>query len=1097
MGKRILFFLACAFMTASMALAQRQVTGTVVDSETGEPIPGASVKVQGTTVGTLTNTDGRFTLGNVPSGSKTIIVSFMGMKTAEVAIRQNMNIILIPDVKAMDEVMVVAYGQQKKSAFTGSASIVDAAEIGKVQVINPADALKGKASGVQIYNMSGQPGSVPTIRVRGFNSLIAGMNPLIVLDGSPFDGSLNDINPADIENMTVLKDAASTALYGARGGNGVILITTKSGKKSRDAEITVDVKWGSNMKASRNYDVISSPAGYYETYYQGLKNYATNQLGKSENAAWQWANDNLINRANGFGLGYNVYSLQNGQALIGQNGRLNPAATLGNVVIGRDGNPYTLIPDSWNDETYHHGLRQQYTVSANGSTEKGTYYTSVDYLNTDGITDVSNYERFTAMLKSDYMLKKWLKVSENVSYSHYNRDYLDTSSDNGEGTSSAGNVFALQYLAPIYPVYMRDGQGNRIYNQTTKMVDYDYGDATSGLGIARPYMGQSNPLSDILLDTRSRTGNMLNGTGTIDLYLPYGFTVTSINNVYFSEYRYTNVTNPYFGQYRSQNGTTVQEDYKRLSNNFQQRVNWHQTYGKHDVEVTAAHEYYRTREYDLYGQKHNMFSQKNKELNGAVVMDQTGSEMEEYNTESWLARAMYNYNERYYVHGSVMRQASSIFHPDHRWGTFWSASAGWTINKEEFFNADWVDMLKLKASYGENGNDNGLNGWYYTNRYDITNSNNTVSLVPRTLGKNEELSWEKNTKFNIGVDFSLFGERLTGTIEYYNNHSNGLISSVPNAPSYGYTSSYANVGNMRNHGIEVEVRGDIIRNDNLTWSAYANMASNSNKITELAESRKTQDMDGHMGYSSGDYFYTEGKSRYTLYDRKFAGIYTSETWNQTDDAAYDPSKAGLPMFYKNKYVTDANDEVVKNDDGTKKVESVYATTNYSAADDYLIGDALPDVYGGFGTSLQVKGFDVSVDFQYQLGGKVDDKGYAGLMGYTAGYAFHKDILKAWSPENPNSNLPRLNVGDTYRSADRFITSARFLSLNNISLGYTLPKTLLAKAGISKIRVYAVADNVYLWSARKGLDPRQSVTGDSNPRYYSPVRSISGGVQLSF
>ena len=185
MGKRILFFLACAFMTASMALAQRQVTGTVVDSETGEPIPGASVKVQGTTVGTLTNTDGRFTLGNVPSGSKTIIVSFMGMKTAEVAIRQNMNIILIPDVKAMDEVMVVAYGQQKKSAFTGSASIVDAAEIGKVQVINPADALKGKASGVQIYNMSGQPGSVPTIRVRGFNSLIAGMSPLIVLDGSP------------------------------------------------------------------------------------------------------------------------------------------------------------------------------------------------------------------------------------------------------------------------------------------------------------------------------------------------------------------------------------------------------------------------------------------------------------------------------------------------------------------------------------------------------------------------------------------------------------------------------------------------------------------------------------------------------------------------------------------------------------------------------------------------------------------------------------------------------------------------------------------------------------------------------------------------
>ncbi|MCR4921213.1 MAG: SusC/RagA family TonB-linked outer membrane protein [Bacteroidaceae bacterium] len=1097
MGKRILFFLACAFMTASMALAQKRVTGTVTDSETGEPIPGASVKVQGTTQGTLTDIDGKFTLGNVPNGSKTLIISFMGMKTAEVPISPSMNVILIPDVKAMDEVMVVAYGQQKKSSFTGSASILDASEIGKVQVINPIDALKGKASGVQIYNPSGQPGSVPSIRIRGFNSLIAGMSPLIVLDGSPFDGTMNDINPTDIESMTVLKDAASTALYGARGGNGVILITTKSGKKNRDAEISVDMKWGSNMKASRNYDVISSPAGYYETYYEGLKNYATNQLGKNATAAWQWANDNLIDRTGGFGLGYNVYNLANGQALIGQNGRLNPAATLGNVVIGRDGNPYTLIPDNWNDETYHHGLRQQYTVNANGSTEKGSYYTSVDYLNTDGITDVSNYERFTGMLKADYMLKKWLKVTENVSYSHYNRDYLDNSSNNGEGTNSSGNLFALQYLAPIYPVYMRDGQGNRIYNQTTKMVDYDYGDATSGLGIARPYMGQSNPLSDILVDTRSQTGNTLNGTGTIDLYLPYGFTVTSINNVYFREYRYTNVQNPYFGQYRTQNGTTTQEDYKRLSNNFQQRINWQQSYGLHNIEATVAHEYYRTREYDLYGQKHNMFSQKNKELDGAVVLDQTGSEMVEYNTESWLARAMYNYDERYYVHGSVMRQASSIFHPDHRWGTFWSASAGWMINKESFFNADWVDMLKLKVSYGENGNDNSLNGWYYTNRYDITNSNNTVSLVPRTLGKNEKLSWEKNTKFNVGVDFALFGERLSGTIEYYNNHSNDLISSVPNAPSYGYTSSYANVGNMRNHGIEIEVRGDIIRTKDFTWSAYANMATNSNKITELAESRKTQDMDGHMGYSSEGYFYTEGMSRYTMFGRKFAGIYNSETWNKTDETAYDPSKDGLAMYYKNKYVTDANGDVVKNADGTKKVESIYATTSYSAADDFIWGDALPDVYGGFGTSVEAKGFDLSVDFQYQLGGTVNDSGYAGLMNFNAGYGFHKDILNYWSPSNPNSNLPRLNAGDTYYSADRFLTSARFLSLNNITFGYTLPKDLLRKAGFKKIRVYAVADNVYLWSARKGLDPRQNLMGDSNPRYYSPIRSISGGVQLSF
>lgn len=1121
MGKKVLLFLACVLMSTSLTFAQQTVTGTVIDSDTGEPLVGASVKVSGTLLGVLTDVDGKFTLKNLPKSAKMLDVSYMGMNSVKVGIKPKMTISLTSNIQNLNEVMVVAYGTQKKSSFTGSAAIVGSEEIGKVQVTNVADALRGKAAGVQIYNSSGQPDAVSSIRVRGFNSMIAGQNPLIVLDGSPYDGSLNSISPSDIETLTVLKDAGSTALYGARGGNGVILITTKSGKAHKDAEINVDVKWGANSKASRRYDVIDCPAGYYETYYQGLYNYATTQQKMDPTAAWQWANNNIISDP-AYGLGYNVYNVPAGQAMIGTNGKLNPNATLGNVVTGRDGNQYLLTPDSWEDEIYSNGLRQDYSVSASGASDKGNYFASLNYLGNEGITTNSDYKRLTARLKADYQLKPWLKLGANVSYTHADSKYVDRSSGNGEGTSSAGNVFALRYAAPIYPVYLRDASGRILIHEASGIKAYDYGDATTALGIARPFMGQSNPLSDMLVDTRKSINNTFNGVGTVTLLLPYGFTVTSINSVHWNEARYNNATNPWFGQYRSQNGSVSVESDRYYTQNYQQRVNWHKTYGKHDIEVMAGHEYYRSQDFNLWGSKHNMFSQENVELDGAIIVDNAGSGEELYNTESWLARAMYNYDERYYVHLSGMRQASSAFHPDHRWGSFYSASAGWMISKEKWFDADFVDELKFKVSYGQNGNDFGLNGYYYTDRYTIENSNGSVSLVPKTLGKNENFTWETNSKFNIGFDFGLFNNRLYGSLEYYNNHTDGLISSIPYAPSYGYTNFYDNVGNMRNHGVEIDLHGVAIKKKDFEWTIYANITSNANEITKLAEERKTQCMDGHMGYQSGSYFYSEGMSRYTYFSKKFAGIYSESTYKSTypagtpeSEMTYDASKAGMALYYKDKYAEQnvlnpdgtvkvdsegkAVTERAKNADGTDVVVDTYTTTDGMEATDYIIGDMLPDVYGGFGTTLTYKGFDLGVDFQYQLGGKVYDSGYAGLMGLSRGNSFHKDLLNAWTPENTNTDIPRLNVFDSYRMyGDQAITSARYLTLSNITFGYTLPKDLLRKASINKVRLYLVADNIFTWSARKGLDPRQSVTGSNNAAlYYSPIRTVSGGVQVTF
>lgn len=1096
MNKKLVLLGTALLLTAASASAQKRVTGRVVDND-GQPVVGATVRVEGHKGVTTTDADGRFVLPNVSASAKHLKVTYIGKKDQTVSISSNVKVTLADNDQVLDEAMVIAYGTQKKSAFTGSAAVVGSEEIGKVQVTNAVDALKGKAAGVQINTASGQPGATPTIRIRGVNSINAGNAPLIVVDGSPFDGSLNDINPADVESETVLKDAASTALYGARGGNGVILITTKSAKLKQPAVITVDAKWGSNSKAVPEYRTISSPAKYYEMWYKGLYNYATQidfnkhpELTSDEDkikyngkemdpaAAYQWAASDaiLINSAD-YGLGYNVYTVPTGQYLIGQNGKLNPNAMLGRTV-SYNGTDYYLTPDNWIDETYHNSLRQEYTVTATGGNGDGTFYTSFNYLKNEGIVKASDYERLTYRLKADYQLKPWLKLGGNMSYGHYTQNQLG---DEGS-SSSSGNPFAFSNIAPIYPMYIRDAQGNFIYDPNSRLIRYDYGDKTS-VGLVRPFLSQSNPVSDIQLNTRENEGNTFNGTGTAEVRLPYDFTVTSINNVYLHEYRRTLTTNPYYGQYASLGGQVDKYHYRNWSYNLQQRVNWRHSFGLHNVEAMVGHEYYRFYSYMLYGNKTNQFSVDNKELAGAVVAGSATSYTTDYNTESWLARAMYNYGEKYFASASVVREASSHFDPDHRWGTFWSVGGGWLINKESWFNAPWVDELKLKASYGENGND-AIGGYQYTTYYNITNSNDEVSLVPSSLG-NREISWEKNAKFNVGFDFSLFGGRLTGSVEYYANKTKDMLTWFPLPASYGYSGYYDNVGNMLNNGVEIDLHGDIIRTKDLTWSAYVNLTSNHNEITSLPDEKKTSQCDGVDGYQSGSFFYGEGISRYTYHTKRYAGV--------------DP-ETGVALYYKNVYKKDeTTGENAKDANGHYIVEKVEKTVSYGEASDYLCGDMLPDVYGGFGTSVTWKGFDLSVDFQYQLGGQVYDGTYASLMTLDAGHGLHVDMLGSWSTENTSSNIPRMQYGDSYTAAssDRFLTSASYLSLSNVTIGYTLPKSITSKIGIKSLRIYGVADNVWLWSKRQGLDPRLSISGGGNNTYYKPIRTISGGITLTF
>ena len=1065
MVRKIVLSLIAVFVFLAYATAQnRQISGTVSDAN-GHPVAGATVIVDGTSLGTTTNTAGEYTLSAPVNG--TLVVTFVGFEPQQLPIagKTRINVTMKEDAQAIDDVIVVAFGTAKKEAFTGSAAVIKSDEIAKVQTSNVATALVGRVAGVQTSSTSGDLGKTPSIRVRGFGSINAGKEPLWIVDGMPYEGDLNNLNTNDIESMTVLKDAASNALYGARGANGVIMVTTKKAK-SGDAVVTIDAKWGVNSKALEEYDVITSPAQYYETHFKALYGYyaQTNPAAK----AYALASSGLTSNGTG-GLGYNVYTVPEGQALIGTNGKLNPNATLGRKII-YNGQEYWLTPDDWIDEAYQSAFRQEYNVNISGATERSSFYASLGYLDNTGIIKSSALERYTARLKADYQAKKWLKVGGNMSYAHFS----NSNGNSNEGSdSSTANIFAFSaQMPPIYPVYIRDGSG-RIMVDDNGYQMYDYGDKGNA-GLTRPLLPGANGLQTSWLNKKKAEGNAFSGSGFVDISLYKGLKLTVNGSTNIDETRTTYLNNQYYGQFAEAGGTISKYHTRDIAYNLQQILNYNETFGKHNVGLMVGHEYYQKKYYYLSGTKSKLFSYDNEELGGAVV-DGAGahSYIDDYNSEGYFMRAQYDYAGRYFVSGSYRRDASSRFHPDHRWGNFWSVGAAWLLNQENWFDAPWVNMLKLKASYGSQGNDN-IGYYLYTDTYSIENNNGEIAVLFGQKG-NPNITWETNTNLNIGTEFGFWNNRLSGSVDFFNRKTSDMLFAFSVPSSLGYSSYYANVGDMVNRGVEVELNADLIRTKNVLWSFNLNLTHVKNEVTYLAPEHKSTTVEGYKGYIDGSYFVGEGLPLYTYYLRSYAGV--------------DP-ETGASLWYKD----------VKGDDG--KITRT-KTSNYTSATRYLHDSAIPSVYGGFSTSVSAYGVDFSISFNYQIGGKVYDSGYASFMsspyGTTVGTNYHKDILKAWTPENKGSDIPRLQYGDQYTTSvsDRFLTDASYLNISNINVGYTLPSKITQKFGVQKLRVYLACDNVVYWSKRQGLDPRYSFTGATNFSNYSPIRTISGGVTVQF
>ena len=1057
-----------AALMFSAAYAQNiSVSGNVTDASTGEPVPYVSIHLEGSMTGTNSDNEGHYSISAPHDG--TLVFSSIGYKTTKVAIASSgiIDVVLHPDSEYLDETIVVAYGTATRSSFTGSASMVGAEAIEARTVTNVTSALAGTAPGVQVISSSGDPASSgATIRIRGIGSMSASNAPLYIVDGMPYDGSISEINPNDVESMSVLKDAAASAIYGARGANGVVLITTKRAR-GQDAVIKFDAKWGSNSRLIPQYDVISDPAQYYETHYRMMYN-SQIYAGKSADEAYAYADATLFDQNNG-GLGYQVFTVPEGEKFIGKDFKLNPKATLGYT----DGE-YYYIPDDWYKETFHNSFRQEYNFSVSGSKDKFSYYGSVGYLDDGGIVNNSDFKRYTARVNADYQAKKWLKMSTNISYTHTDSQtasYTDT-------FGSSANVFYItNNIGPIYPLYVRDAQGNIMYENGMKVYD------ANQTNFIRPNI-VGNAVRDNEVNRKRNYSDMVSGKFGLTATPVKGLSLTGNVGLMNENSRY-NALYSQFGGASSTDGQAYVSHDRYFAVNTQLLAEYKTDFGGtlHNLEALAGYELYKLKIQSLEGQNDHLYDPFIGELGNAdgTKSKKTSSFTSDYVTQGFLARLQYNYGEKYFISGSYRRDASSRFAKGHRWGNFGSIGAAWLISSEPFMQeAYWVNMLKLKVSWGVQGNDNLYPNASYARKYypyadNYTHSYNEdtgeYSLTLAYKG-NEDLTWESSQSFNAGVDFELFAGYLSGSIEYFSRRTTDLLYSKDVPLSSGNPTGYypVNVGSILNRGFEASLYGDIFSTRNVQWSWNLNMSHYRNEILSLDESVAKD------GIKGGNYIYKVGGSLYEAYMYRYAGV--------------DP-ESGKGLYY------------YKDEDGSVKTTDVFAD-----ADQFECGSVLPKLYGGFGTTLRLYGFDLSAQFSFQLGGRYYDGTYQSLMhtDSSVGNAWHKDVLKSWSPDNPSSDIPRLD-GDTsvgQSAVDRFLISSNYLSVNNVTVGYSFPQKWMEKLKIAGLRVYFAADNLAVASARKGVDPRYSIglgsfTSGSglNSGSYSAMRTLTGGLTITF
>jgi len=994
----------------------RQVSGTVISAEDNQPIPGVSVYVKGTTVGTITNINGEYTL-DVPSNATDLVFSFVGMKSLELPITGPViNATLEPDVLGLEEVLVIAYGRIRKESLTGSASVIDSKAIESRSLSSVAQVLTGSAPGV------------------------------VVLDGAEYSGSMSSINPMDIESITILKDASSTALYGSRAANGVIIITTKKGKKGGEfLQVNFKAQGGLIDHALPYYPSVNA-FDYYELQAEAFaqSRYWSGADATIEDAR-AYAYENIYSQ-----LRYNPFVGTPNDEIVGSDGKINPNAKIG-------------FPDlDWYEAAKQTGYRQNYDLSLSGGSSKTSYYYSLGYLDERGYTIQSDFERLNTRFNIDYTVKDWLQIGANIYASLVNSD-IGTSN-----SATYANPFRnARMTAPIYPVFLVDQATGEYLLDGAGQKQYDDGGLYS-----RPINQGRNAIAELNWNSddykRNNMGNRVFATFSI----LDGLSATINASADIQNYQYKGYENPKIGD----GAPTARMDesrYTRTSVNFNQLINYEKTFnGVHNISALIGHESYSRKYTYQRGFKNQFIVTGIYELNNFVNTSTNTSYTTDKRTEGYLGRLKYNYDNRYYVEGSYRRDGSSAFHEDVRWGNFYSVGGSWRISEEQFMKSvDWVNNLKIRASYGEVGNDN-IGSYGYQALYETYPNATSPGLRWSTVG-NTALTWEVNRTFDVALEFSLFN-RLNGSVEWYDRRSDELLYEMPLPSSMGLLDQPRNIAALYNRGVEINLNGDLIRTKEFRWNMSLMGATNKNEITSIPEP-----------FVTGTKRWSEGHSIYDFWLRKYYDV--------------DPDD-GATRFHVWEDVTDEEGNVI----GTRLAydengDPVLTKDQNEAGYGYVGASAFPDLQGSIGNSLSYKGFTLSALLTYSLGGEMLDGVYQGMLNATPGESFHPDIMKSWRNPGDVTDFPRLQYANTnlYATSDFFLISSDYLNIRSVTLSYDIPKRLLNDWGMDALSVFVTGENLYMFTAREGMNPTYNFSGTQSVYAYNPSKSIIIGLNLQF
>lgn len=1031
---RKLSLLACALLLGGAAYAQNMTVKGKVTAN-GLEMPGVTVSVKGTAGGTITSLDGDFTI-KADAGS-VLVFSFIGYETVEVPVKGNgpINVELREKTTDLDEVVIaVPYGTAKKSTFTGSAGVVDKKIIANSQVASVSQALQGSVAGLQSFSASGQPGEDATILIRGVGSVNASTTPLYVVDGVPYDGALSSISNQDIASITVLKDAAAASLYGSRAANGVVMITTKQGSKKSAPSIEISAKYGFSDRAVKDYEQVSTEQ-YFMLEWEAIRNMRMNLKKNPDTAeaAAAYATQNLILNY----IGINPYGTAYPQP-IGTDGKLVEGARL-------------LWNDSWEDALSQDAHYTDLSARVSGGSENSQYYFSLGYMDNQGAYIGSGFKRYTLRANITSDLTKWLQVGVNVGLTHSIQDF--PKSDD----SSLGNVvLAARSIPSFYPVYERDPEtGAYVLDENGQRV-YDYGKYRHG-----SYAGY-NQAQSMLYDKNEIKRDAASVRGYLQVTPIEGLTYKMSLNIDYNSRFTHDYANPTYGK-EPVTGSVSKSNIRTTGMTFNNVVNWEHTFGEvHNVRLMAGQEYYEFNTSNFGGSRSNVITDGYFEPDVASTLTGFSGNSDQYKLLSYFGQAEYNYAQKYFASVSMRADGSSRFHPDNRWGAFWSFGGSWKIGREAFVEeaaGSWLSDLTLRASYGAQGNDNV--GYYaYQALYSIGSFLGETTLTTSRLDT-PELSWETNLNANIGLDFSLWSNRLFGTVEWFQRTSKDLLFSRDLVPSSGFSSIDDNIGKVRNYGWEFTLGGTPILTRDWTWRLSVNATTYKNEIVNIPTDVMW----------SGTKKWVKGGSIYDFWMYEWAGVDP-----ETGDAQW--------------YMTD-----------TETGERV-KTTNYgslTSQDKVKVGNALPKVSGGFQSDLTWRDLSLSMAFAYSIGNKIYNRDKASLMGVSGanGSTMSKDLLNRWTPENTQTDVPRLEYDQTsyFTSAStRWLVDGSYLRLKTVTLNYNLPKKWIQPAMLKDVSIYVQGENLLTFSKQQGLDPEQALGGVTYWRYPA-MKTLSFGINV--